>query len=210
MLKRDDMLELTRRMTPARSCFTRIAGAYLDDEGFVDDTFNVNFLKLSEKEKTKNLALAKAVPFSDTNTQLKEYRFAKSAKGPGSIWQALNALKDCGLKNDALLDTLYDEMAKHYGKGDCAIFLFHGVYDVPLKGTDRGYQGESEEVYSFLICTVSPLIKEYEPGNPVFGFLFPAFIDRSGDDNAICIFNENPEQMESGLMEMLLGKGCRA
>ena len=32
MINRDDMLELTRRMTPARASIDRIAGAYFDEE----------------------------------------------------------------------------------------------------------------------------------------------------------------------------------
>lgn len=47
MINREDMQELTRRMTPARNCFDRIAGAYINDLGEVDETFNVHFGKLS-------------------------------------------------------------------------------------------------------------------------------------------------------------------
>ena len=54
-------------MTPARTCFDRIAGAYINDMGEVEDSFNVHFGKLSGGEKSKNLALAKAIPFSKTN-----------------------------------------------------------------------------------------------------------------------------------------------
>ena len=43
-INREDMLELTRRMTVKRSSMTRIAGAYMDREGYVDGTFNTNFL----------------------------------------------------------------------------------------------------------------------------------------------------------------------
>ena len=43
MINREDMMELTRRMTPARSSVGRIAGAYFDEEGYVDGTFNTNF-----------------------------------------------------------------------------------------------------------------------------------------------------------------------
>ncbi len=204
MINRDDMLELTRRMIPARTCFTRIAGAYLDDEGFVDNTFNVNFLKLSQKEKSRNLALAKTVPFSETNVQLKAHGFSRKAKAPGGIRQILEALKDCGLKNDALLDTLYELMAPECGRGDQAIFLFHGVYDVPLKGTDKSSQGESEEVYSFLICTVGPVTGDYEPGHPQFGFLYPAFMDRSSDCDQICIYNRDPDRPSQKLTELLI------
>ena len=45
-INRDDMLELTRRMTIARTSMTRIAGSYMDADGFIDGTFNTNFLKL--------------------------------------------------------------------------------------------------------------------------------------------------------------------
>lgn len=50
-INREDMLELTRRMTVKRNCFGRIAGAYLDEEGFVDGTFNTHFLKLSPAQQ---------------------------------------------------------------------------------------------------------------------------------------------------------------
>ena len=50
-INRDDMLELTRRMTIARTSMTRIAGSYMDADGFIDGTFNTNFLKLKNSEK---------------------------------------------------------------------------------------------------------------------------------------------------------------
>lgn len=58
-INRDDMLELTRRMTIARTSMTRIAGSYMDADGFIDGTFNTNFLKLKNSEKEKNLTIAK-------------------------------------------------------------------------------------------------------------------------------------------------------
>ena len=53
MINREDMLELTRRMTPKRTSITRIAGCYVDRDGEFDGSFNTNFLKLSEAEKAK-------------------------------------------------------------------------------------------------------------------------------------------------------------
>ena len=46
-INREDMLELTRRMTVARTSFRRIAGCYVDEEGEFDGSFNTNFLNLS-------------------------------------------------------------------------------------------------------------------------------------------------------------------
>ena len=207
MINREDMLELTRRMTPERTCFDRIAGAYVNEMGEWDDTFNIHFGKLSSAEQRRNLEIAKAIPFSKTNVQLKEYAFPITAKGEDSMFQLIQAIQQCGLKNDALLDVFYEQMADAYVVDDeFAIYVFHGVYDIPLKGKDKESQWESEEVYDFIVCTISPLKTEYEPDAPVFGFLYPAFSDRSADRECIDIFHAIPEQKEEGLLYKLLGK----
>ena len=180
-INRDDMLELTRRMTLKRNCFDRIAGAYLDKDGFVDGTFNKNFRQLSLPDQQKNLDIAKMIPFSETNVALKEYVFDPEEKKPGSVWQLLCALRECELKNDALLDIFYEMFGEKYqASGDYAVYFFHGNYDVPRKAKDKGSLWESEEVYRFLICAVCPVRGDYEPGMPVCGFMFPAFKDRGG------------------------------
>lgn len=207
MIQREDMLELTRRMTPARTCFDRIAGAYINDMGEVDESFNVHFGKLSGAEKQKNLTLAKAIPFAETNVQLKEYEFPEKAKGRESIYTLLNGILQCGLKNDALMELLYEQVADGYPVDhEFAVFVFHGVYDIPLKGKDQERLWESEEIYDFIICTVSPMAGEYEPADPVFGFLYPAFSDRSADRDRIDIFHANPKEPEEGLMYKIFGR----
>lgn len=206
MINRNDMLELTRRMTPSRNCFSRIAGAYMDEEGYADGTFNLHFGKLSPSETKRNLELAKTIPFSRTNEQLKDYQFAKGAARQKSMWPLLMALKQKGLKEDGLLELLYEIMGEslHMSRA-YAIFLFYGAYDVPVKGTDGQWLEGSEELYDFLICAVSPLAAAYEPGSPEFGFLFPAFSDRSSDPAAIQIFHEDPGQVQTELLNKLLG-----
>jgi hypothetical protein len=207
MINREDMLELTRRMTPARTCFDRIAGAYINDMGEVEDSFNVHFGKLSGSEKSRNLALAKAIPFAKTNEQLKEYTFSEKAKGKDSIYTLLRAIQQCGLKNDALMELLYEQIADGFPVDyEFATFVFHGTYDVPIKAKDKESLWDSEEVYDFIICTVSPMAGEYEPAEPVFGFLYPAFSDRSGDEEKIDIFHADPECVEEGLLYKILGK----
>lgn len=209
MIKREDMMELTRRMTPSRTSFTRIAGCYFDKEGEVDGTFNTHFLKLSGSDKKKNLELAKTIPFSKTNEQLKEYCFFKAEKKSESMKQLLDAIKQCGLKDDALMDIFYEQIAAHYRtKKDYAIFVFHDRYDVPIKGSDKERQWESEEVYEYLICVISPLIGDYELGKPDWGFLYPSFSDRSCDFEHIAIFHENPEYPQIELMEKAMSVRC--
>ncbi|MEY8426411.1 DUF4317 family protein [Lachnospiraceae bacterium 46-15] len=205
MIQREDMLELTRRMTPKRTSFTRIAGAYMDKAGEIEGSFNTNFLKLSVSEKEKNLAAAKAVPFSETNKQLKEYRFLEKNGKAKEIWQLLMAMKACGLKNDALMDTFYELVGSEYrADRDYAIFVYHDRYDVPVKAADKERLGESEEVYEYLICVICPLIGDYEPGKPECGFLFPSFKDRSSDLNHVAVYQANPDYPHRELTEKIL------
>ena len=204
MIRREDMLELTRRMTLSRTSFTRIAGCYVDRDGKFDGSFNTNFLKLSAAERTKKLKLAKEIPFSPTNVNLKKYEFTQSMRRPGSMWQLLMAMNECGLKNDALMDTFYDVVMEHYrADREYAILVFHDRYDIPAKGSDRERQWESEKVFEYMICAICPLAGEYEPGKPVCGFLFPAFVDRSGDPSRIDVFQADADRPHRELMEIL-------
>ncbi len=197
------MLELTRRMTVARNSFTRIAGSYRDEEGYDDGTFNIHFLKLSAAEKEKNLAIAKAIPFAKTNVNLKEYRFPGKGQSSRQLQQLLMGINDCGLKNDALMDILYDQIAEQYQvDGPYAIFVFHNRYDVPVKTKDKEWLEGSEEVYEFLICAVCPLEGEYEPGQPEWGFLYPSFKNRSSDPDHIAVFDANADAPQQALRNM--------
>lgn len=205
MINREDMLELTRRMTLSRTSFTRIAGCYVDQDGEFDGSFNTNFLNLSAPERKRNLELAKNIPFSETNVNLKKYRFDRKAKNPGGVWQLLMAMKECGLKNDALMDTFYDLVMEHYrADSEYAVFVFHDRYDIPAKASDKERLWESEEMFEYLICVVCPLVGEYEPGRPECGFLFPAFTDRSGDPDHVAVFQADPERPHTELCERIL------
>lgn len=142
-INREEMLALTRRMTVKRTSMTRISGCYADAEGFIDGTFNVNFLKLSPAEREKNLELAKTVPFAQTNQNLKRYAFPES--GQGGMRQLLMGIWDCGLKNDALLDVFYEKVTEVYQtEQEYAVYLFHDRYDIPAKAKDKERLGESE------------------------------------------------------------------
>lgn len=204
MINRDDMLELTRRMTPARTSITRIAGSYINVEGEIEGTFNTNFLKLSPSEKGTNLALAKTIPFSETNKNLKRYPFPDHSMKPGSIWQLLMGLKTCGLKNDALMETFYDLVAESYHPNfEYAVFVFHDRYDIPAKAADHERLWESEEVFEYIVCTICPLAGDYEAGKPIAGFLFPAFSDRCAALNYIDVFQIDAEHPDSKLLKIL-------
>jgi len=190
MINRDDMLELTRRMTVKRNCFSRIVGAYFDNEGFVTGTFNTHFLKLSESERDKNLKLCKTVPYATTNVLLKEMRIPDSSLKPGTTIHFLKSAIDTEFKNDALFDVFYDYFGENFVvDGDFALYLFLGDYDIPKKGTDKVDQWESEDMFSYLIGVICPVDKNYEPSEPLCGFMYPAYKNRGAYENLVNVYN---------------------
>lgn len=207
-IDREDMLALTRRMTAGRSSVTRIAGAYVDPGGDIDGTFNIRFLKLSGAEKTKNLNIAKAIPFSGTNKNLKRYVIPDEARGRGSIWQLLAGARTAGLENDSLLDVFYEIIAGQYHSDkEYGIYLFHDRYDIPAKAADHERLGESENVFEYLICAICPVSGDYEAGSPECGFLFPSFSNGSAMMNCVDIFQSDEQHPRSELENLLLGCG---
>ena len=186
MINREDMLALTRRMTVKRTSMTRIAGGYLDRDGYIDGTFNTGFLKLSPDEKEKNLQIAKSIPFSDTNKNLKEYAFSDEKMKGDSMWK------------------LYELVGERYqSEGDYAIYIFHDRYDIPAKGKDHVRQGESEEMFEYLICAICPVSGDYEPGEPECGFLFPAYMDGGAVMNYVDVYQKNQEYPHTELLKLL-------
>lgn len=193
MIHREDMLELTRRMTPARSSAQRIAGAYFDAEGFIDGTFNTHFLNLTAADRKKNLELARTLLLSRTNDQLTDHPIPFRERRAGDVWQLLDGIMESGLKNDALAEVFYEVAGERFCPGyPFGLFFIFGQYDIPVKGSDKEWMEGSEEVYTYLICAVSPLEGEYEPGRPKFGFVYPAFKNRTSDPECILVYQEQP------------------
>ena len=203
MINRDDMLELTRRMTDSRSHLVRLAGAYMDDEGYVDGTFNTNFYRLQGEERRRVLQIAKAIPFSRTNEELVEY--AVPGFKPGSIWQLLYALWDCELKNDALLLSLYEYIGERAPKGrPYAIYVYCGMYDIPVKASDKTRLDESEEVYKYLIVALCPVNADMEAQLPDAGLLFPVLKNRTADSTHVNIYSRDADAVRQNVVRSML------
>lgn len=204
-IDREDMLAITRRMTVKRTSVTRIAGAYMDPDGFIDGTFNTRFLKLSGLDRAKNLEIAKTIPFAQTNGNLKRYVIPENSRGKESMYQLLMGIRSSGLENDALLEIFYEKTGERYRSDhEYGIFMFHDRYDIPSKAADHVRLGESEEMFEYLICAVCPVTGDYEAGSPECGFIFPSYAKGGALLNCIDIYQADMSCVHRELVEMLL------
>ena len=103
-----------------------------------------------------------------------------------------------------------------------AIFLIHGVYDIPGKATDETEMHDaSEEVFEYIMTCICPVklsargiaIKEgiqtaerqWIVGKPDTAFVYPAFTDRSEDYGHVCFYTRKPEEPAEEIIEYVLG-----
>lgn len=64
-------------------------------------------------------------------------------------------------------------------------------------------QGESEEMFEYLICAICPVSGDYEPGEPECGFLFPAYMDGGAAMNYVDVYQKNQEYPHTELLKLL-------
>ena len=121
MINREDMLALTRRMTVKRTSMTRIAGGYLDMDGYIDGTFNMGFLMPAEKLIRSMFGLDKA----------KTPGFLGGATGAALAMNTMQSLSRFAGKGPGSKGNKPMKMAKNESEDDPK-----GIYD---RGADSGH-----------------------------------------------------------------------
>ncbi|AKL95771.1 hypothetical protein CACET_c23250 [Clostridium aceticum] len=224
-MRKKDILELKRRFKKDHCTFTKMCGCYVNSEKHIILKFRESFLNLDEEEYFKYLEIAKKVLSGTMGNNILELNFPLKEDLTNEMQTSLIQLKNSRLKDDSLLDGFYQSIIDNYNyTGNFIILIFHDVYDVITKTTDNAKLDESEEVYEYLLCALCPVslsdpgLRYFEEENkikarirdwvldaPSNGFVFPAFIDRSSDVNAIMYYTKNPKDTHPELMENALG-----
>nr|WP_305132061.1 DUF4317 domain-containing protein [uncultured Acetatifactor sp.] len=155
-----------------------------------------------------------------------------SAAGNGPAADALNAhglllkLRDSKLKDDTLLEEYFDRIIENYEfVGNYLILLVHDVYDVPGRTSDGlDMEDASDEIYEYILACICPVelskpglsynpeenafqnrVRDWVVGLPDTGFLFPAFNDRGADIHSLLYYSKNPEELQEGFVDRILG-----
>jgi hypothetical protein len=224
-MNRKDILELKRRFKKDQCTFTKLCGCYVDGEKKTQVVFRETFLNLPEEEFFKYLEISKKVLSGGIGNNLLELNFPINENFENEKQGFLMQLKKSGLKDDVLLRKFYDSIIDRYDyAGNYLIVVFHDAYDVMTKTTDNIKMDESEEVYEYIMCAICPVslskpglgyfeddrkikarIRDWVVEVPTVGFVFPGFIDRSADVNAIMYYTKNAKDPHPELMEKALG-----
>ena len=193
-----------------------VAGVYVNSHNKMVHSFHKPIHHLPEDEIFKYLKIAGEIPnvkgFEDKTIEL-EFRLKSG------VPSLLRELTESGLKEERYLIELYERIIDNYEtENGFLILIFHGVYDVIKRTTDGNELDESEEVYNFLLCAVCPVNWDkpglkYDPsgkicakqlqeivGKPESGFIWPAFENRSANQDKCLFYSQKPKKPQHDLM----------
>ena len=158
-MNKKEVNELKRRYTKDGCSVSQIAGCYVDSTKDKILTFDEPFLSLPEEEFFKYLEIIKKCLSGTVGNNLLTLDFpTEIVMQKDSFHQALQALRDSALKDENILNAVYDRIIETYDyPSNYLILFFYDAYDVPMKTTDDIGLGDSEDVYNYLICAICPV-----------------------------------------------------
>ena len=227
-MNKKDALEIRRRFTKNTS-IDRVSGCYVDCNKNIVVKFSESFYNLAEEEFYKYLEIAKKTMSGNVGNNILELEFPSDEEETGGKQEFFMALKKSGLKEEDLLDRLYDDIITKYAyTGNFIIIVFHDSYDIMTRTSDNIEIDESEEVFEYILVSVCPVelskpalgyrqdenrigarIRDWVVGAPDLGFMFPAFDDRSADIHKVDFFIRDPKTPHPEFVEDVLGCNTR-
>ena len=193
-MEKSEISEIKKTLALKKKCsIESVMTVLVDENKNIVNTVSNPLYSLSEEDAFKYLDLMKKAMSGKIDKNLFTLSFpVKEDDAKEKIFE--NAYKH----NKDACSQLVDSIIKNYPyPGKYLIVFGFGVYDVPKKTTDNAALDDSEEVYSFMLSAVCPLTlakdgltltKENEFSSrvdtwivdkPDFGFLYPAFTNRS-------------------------------
>lgn len=225
-MNKKEVNEIKKQFSPSNCAITRICGCYVNYDKEKKSQLKEAFLSLSEDENFKYFTIFKKALSGTMGRNLLNMEFPREQEEEGGTQAFLAKLLDSKLTDDDLLSVFYDNVIEHYDYPEnYYIILIHAAYDIPGKATDGILlEDASENVYEHILCCICPVklskdglhynpetnvieerIRDWLVEMPENGFLFPAFNDRSSDIHSLLYFAKNPEKLQDGLVEHVLG-----
>jgi hypothetical protein len=221
-----EISEIKKQFNHENCAITKVSGCYIDGEKEIKTKFTESFLCLPEEETFKYFEIFKKTLSGSLGKNLINMEFPTASEFNGGTQEFLLKLRDSELKDEALVDELYEKVIQMYDyAGNYLILLLYAAYDVPGKTNDNILMEDaSDEVYRYILCSLCPVklskpglsyhtdtnmiqkrIQDWVVDLPCNGFLFPAFNDRSTDLHSILYYSKNPEELHNDFVDQLLG-----
>lgn len=216
--------EIRRHLRRDRSAITHLYGCYVNDNKEIITSFRQSTALMPENESDKYFALLRRTLSGGLGRNLIDLSFKTSQVAGSPEHKLLMDLRESKLQDEELLAAFFQKIIDSVVlEGSYLILLGCDSYDVPFKGKDDiASRDQSDEVYTYLICTICPVKQtkanlHYVPeeklfhdgamnqmvSSPALGFLFPAFNDRATDIYSALYYTHDISVSQDALIEAL-------
>ncbi len=214
--------EIRRHLRRDRSNITAIYGCYVNENKEIISQFRQSTGMMPENESDKYFALLRRTLSGSIGKNLIDITFKTSQVAGSPEHQLLMDLRKSQLKDDELRETFFKKIIDTLVMEDNYLILLGcDSYDVPFKSRDDSFQkDQSEETYTYLLCTVCPVKQtkanlHYVPEEKLFhdgamnhmvsapavGFLFPAFDNRATNIYNALYYTHDTKTSQDALIE---------
>ena len=216
--------EIRRRTRRDRSNMAAIYGCYVNANKEIISSFRQSVGMMPENEAEKYFAVLKRTMSGTIGKNLIDIGFQTSQVANSPEHKFLMDLRSSELKQDELRMELFQKIINSVSFDENYVILIgYDAYDVPFRSKDGQEQADaSSEVYKYLLCAVCP-VKQTKPVlrymsesrefhdsgvaqqicAPEFGFLFPAFDNRSTNIYNALFYSHSPKQDNEALVDAL-------
>ena len=218
-----EISEIRRRFNAAKSNINHIRGCCVSTEKEILSEFDQSLAFLTEDETAKILSLIKKTLSGYIGRNLVDIEFSTKQVLESEEHKMLMDLRNSSLGDDEAIRSLYKRIIDSVEmEGNYVILLAEDKYDVPSYGVDGEKREDSNEVFKYFICCICPIktsksqLGFYVSGNPFrsvsadtivampeFGFMFPAFDDRTANIYKTVVYTKDTKADYSAFVDSL-------
>ena len=220
-----EISELRRRFRADRSNISRVCGCFVNDQKEIISEFDQSLGMMGEDDAEQVLKTLKRTLSGTVGRNLLDVEFSTQQVLQGEEHLLLSKLRDSRLQDTESVHALYQKIISSLEiEGNFLILLAADAYDVFSYAADGEQKEESDEVFSYILCSICPIkegkpsLSYYLPGNcfrsvcadsvlsyPALGFLFPAFDDRTTNIYGALYYTHDLTDNHKELSDALFG-----
>ena len=153
-----EIAEVRRTLRPERSTIPAVYGCYVNAEGQIIAKFCRSFALMGEEESEKYLSLFRRVLTGTPYRNLIDIPFSNSQVAGGEEHGLLMTLRKSRLEDEGARDTFFSRVAASVPSEDNFVILLGcAAYDVVKKQKDGEEEGDSSEMYTYLVSAICPV-----------------------------------------------------
>lgn len=218
-----EIAEIRRRLNLSKTSISCIRGCYVNERKEIVSQFNQFFGTVPKEEAEEILTLVKKTVSGTVGKNLIDIEFLTKQVMEGEEHKLLMALKDSELKDDESAEKLFKNIINSVDMEDSyMIILAFDKYDIPSYTKDDLKLEDSEDVFSYFICSICPvklrksalgyrssensfinLSPDRIVSSPQLGFMFPAFDDRQSNIYNALFYTKDTSEMPDSFIDAI-------